>query len=1058
MATVLLASALMAFQDAHAPQTRPKRGRSIALAAAALLASAGMAQGQAPTQGQSFADVRFPQADVSGRIAMSAVRAVTWREGDVDRVILDGRVRLELGGFSTHATRAVLWIRRLPDEAGRDVRQVYAFLDEPGSPADSTEVSGLSARRLPVRGVVALIEAPTLTADLVEPGPPPSRGARESDAALLAMADAALVRTLTRLTTTPDLVMDVPAAPRSERAGSQAGLQGVGPQDGDTPSGRALPAAPSDRAAGAAAAAGPANRPDAIFAPGGIITVAPGNITVVSGEAENAVIASGGVTIVYQESGRDRTLQLSAQRAVIFLDPGPLEQALSLSVERVRGMYLEGDVQASDGRATLRSPQVYYDVRQNRAVAIEAVFWTYDEARRLPLYVRAETIRQESLRQWTAQRAVFTNSAFHDPELAIGASSVTISRVEQPSVNPDTGEAQTQTRTLVDARDITLRAMGVPFFYWPRYSGDPARQVIRDLRVENASGSGGAIKATVNAYALLGLDPSRDVAVDLLTDLYFERGPALGVSADWRGEGSAGSVFAYSVPLDRGVDVFKSGAEANRNEEFRGMILAEQRWKLSENWTILGEAAYLSDEAFVDAFFEDLGEIRREFTTRLAARRTQENTSFAVQAEGNLNEFVSNEWLLQSRGYSVTRLPEATYVRQADDLLPGVEPGLLTSFTELRVGRLNLSFDESLAQERGLTTDTLAQRALRVNAAQSPGDRLRALGYDEDAVLRGDLRQEFVLSLDAGPIRVNPFVTGRFTGYDTSFEDFAGGEADEPRAWGGAGLRVSTRVQRVYDGVSSRVLDLNRLRHIIEPSVTLFAAGTNVQSRDLPVFDDDVEAINDGSMTRLGVTQTFQTKRGVPGNERSADVVILSTDIVFSDNNVDPRSPIGRWSEVRPENASAGDFFVSDLVWNLTDALSITGASVFDLDSNQQAMTAGGLLLRHSPRFRTYLDARFLNPQDSTLISLGSAYEFTTKYTFSTFLSYDATAGGFQGASVELRRSFSAALLGLAASYNDITGETSFGFIFRPWGATGEGRVSGVGASDPRSVRSRFGG
>ena len=39
-------------------------------------------------------------------------------------------------------------------------------------------------------------------------------------------------------------------------------------------------------ALGAAAAAGPANRPDAIFAPGGIITVAPGNITVVSGEAE----------------------------------------------------------------------------------------------------------------------------------------------------------------------------------------------------------------------------------------------------------------------------------------------------------------------------------------------------------------------------------------------------------------------------------------------------------------------------------------------------------------------------------------------------------------------------------------------------------------------------------------------------------------------------------------------------------------------------------------------------------------------------------------------------
>src|SRR5262249_46089730 len=148
------------------------------------------------------------------------------------------------------------------------------------------------------------------------------------------------------------------------------------------------------------------------------------------GTEENAVLTEGGVVISYWDRKRDSTMQLSAERAVIFLAPGPLPDLARAGAESVRGMYLEGDVVADmlgpEGHFTVRSPRVFYSIKDNRAVLIDAVFWTYDARRGLPLYVRAKTIEQESASQFKATRALLTSSAFNTPDLAIGVSSVTI--------------------------------------------------------------------------------------------------------------------------------------------------------------------------------------------------------------------------------------------------------------------------------------------------------------------------------------------------------------------------------------------------------------------------------------------------------------------------------------------------------------------------------------------------------------------------------------------------------------------------------------------------------
>src|SRR5262249_17029151 len=137
-----------------------------------------------------------------------------------------------------------------------------------------------------------------------------------------------------------------------------------------------------------------------------------------------------------------------------------------------------------------------YSVVDDRAELIDAVFWTYDEKRGLPLYVRAKSISQESANQFKGTTAKLSNTAFFEPDFTIGMRTVTLSRLS------DDGGGES--RIFIDARDITLNAGGLPFFYWPILRGEPGAVPLRNIEIMNSSGSGTAIKTTWNLYGLLG--------------------------------------------------------------------------------------------------------------------------------------------------------------------------------------------------------------------------------------------------------------------------------------------------------------------------------------------------------------------------------------------------------------------------------------------------------------------------------------------------------------------------------------------------------------------------
>lgn len=981
--------------------------------------------------GREFAGQRLPLEATPGRVGFSANRATVWSEPSrlapgtppTQRILLEGDVRIRLGLYQFEAARAVVWLQSLASEEP-GAKQVFVYFDRVATRGADPAIA-VSGDRLPVQGVLRPDGPVRLTTDVQRQGRPDDSFLLEAEGAF-----AGYLRQLVGFPAPPPDALPEVRVPRP-RPGDPPTRPGLDrPYDVDPllPETEDLRTVATDRLPGVP-------RAEPIFAQDGVLSFVSGDITLVRGEEENALLVTDGVIVQYEDRTRDQRVQLTAERAVVFLEPGPLADLGRFEVEDVRGIYLEGGVHVTDGEYSLRGPRVYYDVRRDRALVLDAVFWTYDELRRMPIYLRADAIRQESARQFSASRATLANTAFATPHLSIGASSVTLTRRT---------DEQGRSSTHADARNITMRAGDVPFFYWPFFRGDPERIPLRDVRVEN-TGSGTGVKTTWDALSLFGIDPPEGLRSDLIIDGYFTRGPAFGTQTSWEGPDGAGRIDGYILPDDRGIDRMQTGARINREGEVRGMILGEHRQRLGEQWTIFAEGSYISDEAFVDSFFRPLGRERREFVTGANLRRLDDHSLLSLEARGTFNDFIANDYLLSSQGYTTEKLPEVSYRRVADDLLAETAPGLLTYFSEVSASRMSLMLNQPEAREQGFDTTSRAQRAFGIAPDQSLAEVLLDQGFSESTVNRFDTRHEITANFNLGPVIVSPFAVGRFTAYDDRFEGFSPEEEDRSRLWGGGGLRLSTSIQRVDDSVDSKLLDLHRIRHIIEPSVTVWHAGTTLDSADLPVYDDDVEALTDGSAVRFAIDQTWQTQRGGPGRWRSVDVLTISGEAVFHSADADRTSPIGRFYDSRPEQSNPGEYLSLDGVWRVSEVFALAGNTTYDLEINQQSRSVFGYIIDHTPDFSTSADLRYVNSQDVTFLNFAARYRMGEKYLLGGNTAYNLESGDFNRVSLDLQREFPNAFLGVNLNYNNITGDTTFGFVLTPGGGLPAGlRVQDV--------------
>ncbi|MCI0366428.1 MAG: LPS assembly protein LptD [Phycisphaerales bacterium] len=933
----------------------------------------------------------FPQQAIQHDVKISALRASGWSVGGTTRLWLEGDVQISLGSYAFSASQAAIWTNRLNDRDGT-VNQIAVFFDQVEHRSGNGTLSAGGRDLLVTASTRGQVQLNVALLNEVEP----------DENEIVRRGERRLAR----------FMHDSGARPPGELSRNQ-GSSHLEVRSGDN-----SPDGDQDEHALDQATSLPEPLPETangvpwIGDPQGTVRYSADRLKLSRGEEENTIIAIGSIvveSISQRESDEVSHLSLTAERAVIFTDPIWFDEAArQVDASAVRGIYLEGGVTATAERGTyaIRAPHVYYDFRQQKAIMLNALLRIQPREIRLPVIARAQEMRQLAENQWQARELIVSTSEFYTPHLAIGADRMTITEIP--------GDGVSDGRTRFDSQDNTLRVGGVPIFYWPRFVGDVEDVPLKSIEVGSRSNVGVQVLTAWNLFALAGKEAPDGVEADLRVDGYTEHGAAVGLDLRYDTPENIGRIDLYGM-YDEGIDHTSSGLDVQPDDTFRGVALLEHQSKLGPEWLFQAQGSYLSDGTFISSWREDDFNERREYETSLYLKHQRDNSALTLLGKYALNDFISNSYLLASRQYSVDKSPELTYRRYGDSLFGE----LFTYSMENRLTRMRMVFQDTTPAQIGVPGS-----AFGIPANDSISAALFASGLRENWVNRIDSRHELALPIHAGPINFVPFVVGRFTGYDDDFESFSS-DADELRWFGAAGVRANTQWQRVDNAAESRLFDIHRMRHLIEPYVTFWAADSNVPQDALPIFDQQVEPLAQGEALQVGLRNTWQTQRGGPGRWRSVDVLTLDGSVVF--DSEDDETSIPQFFEYWPEYSQIGDHVRAAGIWLLSDHVTVAGEATYVLEEDHLARGSIGAELRHSPLLSTYVEYRFIRPGKSELLAVGWNYQLTPKYRIAIVPQYDFRAEDFRSLDARLTRGFPDFNFTLRVKYDRIGDETTIG-------------------------------
>jgi hypothetical protein len=962
--------------------------------------------------------VVLPNVPLPNDLVIKSRKATTWESGGTHRIVLEGDTAIAIGSYGFRADNAVIFVTEL-EAPGLRAHQLEIYLDQVREIGGHRAIQ-TRAKRLLVTGIIS--GKIRLDADrLVE---------EKLDTELVAAATKRVNRFHANLRNNVVALRNPQptdtAAALAERARRQTDVRGqfvkpVEIVEGTTP-GDTVPIEPTP---GDLTPTEPTEEPTTTtreLASGRVFFNA-GKIVYQEDNEESYALLIGDVTVMYYDPRTRQSLSLSADKAVIFTEPGGITGQTQTNAQVVRGIYLEDDVIATNGEYTIRGPRVFYDLQTDRAIVLEAVFYTWSIGKQVPLYLRAAKLMQVTQNQWQAEQATLSTSEFAEPHFSIGAEKLTIHQTEEGGVEP--------TRRF-DARGMKGQVAGLPVFWWPRVKGKMADSPLERVQVDFNDREGVAVRTRWDAFALAGTDAPDGVSLKVLADYYSKRGPAAGVDLQYDVPRAFGTFDAMGL-YDYGDDEPGGRLETEPEDEFRGLAHLQHRHYLSDSWEASLEISYISDPTYLEEFFTNEAYADKPWETSLYLKNQQDDWAFTFLVKYDLLDFVPQATQLQTPGYTVDKLPEVSYYRVGTSLLDDS----ITWFSENRASLVRFNFPEQAPRALGYTFAEAV--ALYGISNATPFDKaFLAAGYEDDTIWRVDTRQEFALPLKIGPIDVVPYIVGRVTGYEEDHNSFAGND-ENFRFWGQGGVKIHTAITRTYDRAQSKLFDINRIRHIIEPSVHATFAWTNVDQDVLPVYDYDVESLAEGGTVRLGLRNTFQTQRGMEGNWRSVDVLRIDTDFVIQDDKTARESPIARFFDYRPEYSLAGDHFWTEMAWQVTDALSTVANLTYSFDDSEVEQWNWGLQYDHNPRLTSFMTIRRIDHRDSTILRYGFDYLLSSKYHLSLSQSLDLERNNNRSINFRITRRFPRVLVMLAFSYDEVGDITSVGLALVPEGVPGRG-------------------
>lgn len=409
----------------------------------------------------------------------------------------------------------------------------------------------------------------------------------------------------------------------------------------------------------------------------------------------------------------------------------------------------------------------------------------------------------------------------------------------------------------VEARNATLYAGTVPVMFLPYY-----RRSL-ELPTHGFSLTPG-YRSRFGPFLLGTYDWQHGENWDgsLHLDYRLRRGVGAGADANYRLGRLGDGQFHYYYLNDERPGKTDFGESIDRH---RHRVRFAHSARPATNWNLLAVARYQTDADLLRDFFESEYRQNPSPNTFVEVSKFWDNFSLNLLAQPRLNDFLE----------SVERLPDIKLVgfRQPIGPLP------LFYESESSVGYYRRRFIETNFSPN---VDYGAARADTFHQVVLP---LHLLGW----------------------LQVSPRVAGRFGYYGAASGD--GGTTEEHyRAVFSAGNEVSFKALRTWPALESRWLELDGLRHVIEPSANyVYIPRPNVRPEELPQFDylfpnlrltplefpdfQAVDAIDSQNTIRWGLRNKLQTKR-------HGQVCDFADWLLFADWRLNPRRDQRTWSDL----------------------------------------------------------------------------------------------------------------------------------------------------------------
>lgn len=662
-------------------------------------------------------------------------------------------------------------------------------------------------------------------------------------------------------------------------------------------------------------------------------------------------------------------------------------------------LYMEGNIVFRQGDRLIYADRMYYNATQEYGVVLSAEMVTPVPDYEGIIRLKADVLQQLNRQFFRAYGAATTSSQMGVPKYWLQTQNFDLRDEQTPRTDPITGQMTFDPRTgeaavnhdwLATSRNSFVYVGGFPILYWPVMSTnlrDP-ELYIKGISFRSDDILGTQVRTRWNALQLFGIRRKLDgTKWTVATDWLSKRGLGLGTNLSYERPnlfgfpGSAHGVLDAWGVYDDGLDTL--GADRVKmvpETKSRGRLLWWHRHDLGGGYQFTAEAGVISDRNFLEQFYEQEWDERKDQVTRIELMNLHEEQSLGLSASVRLNDFFTqSEWLPRLDHFLIGR---------------SLLQDHLTWFAHSDVGYA------------------------RLKTASAPTDPQDAAGWHllpwEQNVegARAVTRQEIDLPVQLGWFKFVPYASGE-AGF---WEETLNGQKNTSRFVGQAGLRASIPFWKAYPTVQNTLFNLNGMAHKTTLLGDLFWADASKDFDQFPLYDEvdddsqqhfrrrlvpngllyderfylirsglqswvsspSAELADDLIVLRTGLQQRWQTKRGLPGHEHIIDWITFNVNASFY-----PKPDRDNFGE----SMGQLDYLFR---WHIGDRLTLLSDGYADpFAGGLRMMSLGGAITRED---QGRLFAKFISmdgPFTSNLLVAALSYRMSEKWVGDLSGTYD---------------------------------------------------------------------